>query len=311
MDGFKPIIEPSALDALLHTHFADVSALNPISGGHMAQVFSFRANDGDYVIRFVPLKWSSGLRKEAYCYQHYASASIPIPPILIAGEHAELYYAVSPKIMGITLDNLAPDAFDAMLPAVIAALDAIHSVDVRDQTGCGFFTETGAGMWQSWQGFLTNIKEEEPETSFYGKWHRLFDETFLDRDVWFSLYDEMVNLLPFCPDERWLLHGDFGFNNVLAQDGVITAVLDWSDAKYGDFLYEVAGLILMSPHIDYLTRFTNHYAAKGRAVPHFRERVRCYALHSGLDGLRFFAKQGDQTAYDWVLNRINETLAAA
>jgi hygromycin-B 4-O-kinase len=310
MDVFKPIIEQDELEALLARHFsAPVSALAPITDGHMARVFSFRNGERDYVIRFVPLKWSSGLRKEAYCYQQFGSPRILIPPIVASGEQADLYYAISPKVTGTTLDKLPSAEFEALLPAVIATLDTIHQVDVRDQTGYGFFTETGAGMWESWRGFLTNIKDEEPETRFYGKWHRLFEETFLEREMWFALYDEMVRLLAFCPEERFLLHGDYGFNNVLAQDGAITAVLDWGDAKYGDFLYEVAGLILMSPEIDYLKHFTNYYADQGREVPHLRERLRCYAIHSGLDGLRFFAKQGDQTAYEWVLKRINEVLA--
>ena len=33
-----------------------------------------------------------------------------------------------------------------------------------------------------------------------------------------------------CPEERYLVHGGYGFNNVLAQDGRITAVIDSSAA---------------------------------------------------------------------------------
>ena len=40
----------------------------------------------------------------------------------------------------------------------------------------------------------------------------------------------------------YLLHGDYGFDNVLVDQGKISGVLDWANAKYGDFLYDVAWL---------------------------------------------------------------------
>jgi aminoglycoside phosphotransferase (APT) family kinase protein len=52
----------------------------------------------------------------------------------------------------------------------------------------------------------------------------------------------MTDRLGRCPEERRFLHGDDGFGNVLARDGEVTAVLDWLDAKDGDFVDDVAWL---------------------------------------------------------------------
>ena len=65
----------------------------------------------------------------------------------------------------------------------------------------------------------------EKEGDFYGRWHGLFETSFLERPLFDQLYAEMESLFPYLPDERHLIHGDYGFNNVLAQDGEITAVI--------------------------------------------------------------------------------------
>ena len=40
----------------------------------------------------------------------------------------------------------------------------------------------------------------------------------LERDVFDRIYGQMERLLPFCPEDRRLIHGNFGYGNVLARD---------------------------------------------------------------------------------------------
>jgi hypothetical protein len=49
-----------------------------------------------------------------------------------------------------------------------------------------------------------------------------------------QLYSQMMQLIGNCPEEPYLVHSGYGFGNVLAQDGRITAALDWMDAWAGD-----------------------------------------------------------------------------
>jgi hygromycin-B 4-O-kinase len=151
---------------------------------------------------------------------------------------------------------------------------------------------------------LAHIREEDPEWDFYGKWHTLFETTFLERDIWESLYIRMVKLLDSCPDDRYLVHSNYGFGNVLAEGGRITAALDWLDAKYGDFLYDVAWLDFWAPEIGFQARFATHYAERGVAVPNYAERILCYECYIALDALRFFAKRRNEEAYRWARERI-------
>jgi hygromycin-B 4-O-kinase len=76
------------------------------------------------------------------------------------------------------------------------------------------------------------------------------------------------------------------------------------DARYGDFLYDVAWLDFGSPEDGWQELFREHYALIGRQVPSYRERVLCYQCYIALDGLRFHAKGRDKPSYDWVRERI-------
>ncbi len=101
----------------------------------------------------------------------------------------------------------------------------------------------------------------------------MFDERFLDRQYFDDILARMNYLLKYCPEERYLVHADFGFGNVLAHEGKITAVLDWTEARYGDFLFDVAWLDLGVPEMDFISCFRNYYASMECNVPYFEERI--------------------------------------
>ena len=168
----------------------------------------------------------------------------------------------------------------------------------------GTFDDNGAAHCSSWRRYLEQIREEEEPWDFYGKWHVLFEQTFLEREFFDSIYTRMVDLLDACPEERFLVHGNYGFGNVMVHKGKITAVLDWLDAKYGDFVFDVAWLDLWSSESHAAERFQRYYATNGIAVEYYMERLRCYEYAIGLDGLRFFAKRQNQEAYLWMRQRI-------
>jgi hygromycin-B 4-O-kinase len=109
----------------------------------------------------------------------------------------------------------------------------------------------------------------------------------------------MVTLLNICPEDRSLVHGDYGFDNVLAADGRITAVLDWPNAQYGDFLYDVAWLDFWQSGFAFRDLCAAHYGERGIAVPNYAERILCYQCAIALNVLRFFAKRQNEEAYRW------------
>jgi hygromycin-B 4-O-kinase len=114
----------------------------------------------------------------------------------------------------------------------------------------------------------------------------------------------MESLLNSCPQERYLVHGDYGFGNLLAANGQVTAVLDWLNARYGDFLYDVAWLDFWDSGRGYRDRFRARYAEQDIDIPNYESRLLCYQCCIALDGLRFFAKANNAAAYQWVKDHI-------
>jgi len=304
MPAIKPLVDHEQALALLREQFdAPISHLDIMEGGEIAQTFSFAADGLEYILRF-NYHMGANFEKEAFLYSAIASPRIPIPPIVRVGRLGGLHYAISHRIAGTPLTQLPPAAYSALMPQFIETLEAIHAVDTSATSGYGVFGDDGVGFFPSWRASLTAIRDEDPEWDFYGHWHGLFASTFLDRDVFDAIYDRMAHLLDNCPEEHTLIHGNYGFGNVLACDGRITAVLDWIDAKYGDFVYDIAWVDFWWPGMGFPDRVRQSYAQKDLEIPHYTERLLCYRCYIALDALRFYAKAGREDSYRWARDRI-------
>lgn len=312
--GKPQIAEADAL-ALLREHFtAPIADLSVIPGGEIAQIYAFSVNGEGHILRFAP-HMGANLEKELFIQGLFASSPalslVPIPPIFHIGRLGALHYAISRRMPGMPLSKLPPSGYLAMIPALLETLDAIHAADVRATTGYGVFGDDGAGFFPSWRASLAAVRAEEPEPEgdSNSAGSSVFDTTCLERDVWDTISARMVTLLDFCPEDRSLVHGDYGFDNVLAADGRITAVLDWPNAQYGDFLYDVAWLDFWPSGFAFRDLCAAHYAERGIAVPNYAERILCYQCSIALNVLRFFAMRQNEEAYRWSRQTILSRLA--
>ena len=303
----KPNIDKTEIITLLSQFFNQpVYDLAPLGTGQIALVLSFRVGEQEFVIRFVGQKMAHTLKKELVVAKLLQGSEVPLPPILHQGTLADFHFAIAPKAAGLPLDELTAEQHEQVVPDVITKLDAIHQVDVSGTQGYGVFDETAVGQFSSWPEYLLSVSEEEEE-GFYGKWHSLFEESFLERPLFEQLYAEMQRLFAYLPEERYLVHGDYGWNNVLAEGGKVTAVLDWANTLYGDFLFDIA-YQTASAKVDYVAAFQQYYLDHNREVPHYLERIRCYQCFSSLDGLCFFAKTGNHDGYQWIKRGIAKNL---
>ena len=267
MRSLKPNVGQAEVAALLEEHFGKpIQRLEQVAGGQVARTFSFVAEDRAYIVRF-NRRMGANFEKEVFIAGAYSSPLIPVPRIVHLGRLGELRYAISEKAIGRPLTELAAVDAAALVRVVLRTLDAIHAADVGATAGYGVFGDDGNGLFPSWRRYLEAIREEEPEWEYFGKWHALFETTFLERDVWERHYERMVRLLDSCPEDRFLVHGNFGFGNVLAHGGEVTAVLDWLDAAYGDFLFDVAWLDFWDAGGEWAEVCRDHFDRKGVQLP--------------------------------------------
>jgi hygromycin-B 4-O-kinase len=311
MSSVTPQLAEATIQDFLEEQFNQpVADLALVDSGQIAQTRAFRVDGEAYIVRFATAAMYVHYEKEDYLYRRIASPLIPIPEIVRFGWLRDTPYAISRQLPGTRLDRLPRAEYEHLLPALVETIAAIHAVDTSDTAGAWVFDGQGTGIAKTWRGALRYIYAEEPEWDFFGTWHTLFRDSFLERDVFERVYREMTALLDACPEERALVHTCPGLANVLAEQGRITAVLDWIDAKYGDFVFDIASLDFWSPLDQLPERFARYYAEHGISVPAYAERLQCYRLYQGLDALRFFAKTRNLDAYRWARQRLRDLLDA-
>lgn len=299
MRDLRAVVNPEDVLNLLSRYFKQPAVgMAPVDSGPMMRTFSFAIGKEEYLIRFNKDNMlTSNLPKEEYITRKLAPTRIPVRPIVQTGRLGELFFAISRKVPGKVAASMPAQEVKRLLPQIISTLDSIHHVDVSDTSGYGVFDLLGRGMSMSWRGFLELIAKEEDERDYFGKWHHLFDDTFLERNLYERIYDRMTSLLDYCPSERYLVHGSYSLYSILVDDGRITAVQDWFDARYGDFVYDIAGLDFWFPWLGVREAFQLYYKEREVEVPSYPERMLCYECYVALGGMRFFAFAGNEPSY--------------
>ena len=298
----RPTVDPAQVTALLERRLGTpISDLQPFGHGALSRAFGFVADARPYVGRCRDA--DVGYEPDRLAAERLASTDLPIPRVLEIGRFDGLHYAISERAPGAPLLDLTYDQRTTLLPAIVRTIDRVHQTDVSATHGYGWIDSDGNGVFPTWRAFLESI-EDETRPGFWRGWRRLFDETFLERDLWDRAHAWMVALMPRCPEARHLLHGDFSGTNVLSDGERITAVIDWAVSKYGDFLFDVAYQDWQSPARGYRQHFRELYAARGQDVPDFDARVDCYSAWMGMDSLRFYARTDEAEQYEVVKQRL-------
>jgi hygromycin-B 4-O-kinase len=300
--GVRPDLDRRAVERFLQQRLGcSVQGLRALKPGELCKVYAFVADGHEFVIRLGTMRES--FERDRYAFENFGSPRVPIPRIVEIGRFDDLWFAISDRLPGTPMFDLPRDEYARAIPSLVEVLDAIHATDVSATSGFGPLGSDGDGTRPTWRGFVELIGDEE-QTGFWAGWTDLFRTSFLDRATFHSLRRRVLDLTPFASEERHLVHGDYGLDNVLVRDARVTGVLDWANVKYGDFVFDVAWLNLWSAQDDLAEVFRQHYRAQGRSVSDFDQRLRCYTYCHALDALRFYAKVNRRESYDWVLDRL-------
>jgi hygromycin-B 4-O-kinase len=126
------------------------------------------------------------------------------------------------------------------------------------------------------------------------------------------LYQHIQHLLDYLPTERYLVYGSCDLSNILAQDGQITATIDWVDAQYGDFVYDIVTLDFWCPWLHVSEQF-EHYCQQRQIelLPSYQQRLLCYQCYLALGAIRFYASSGNEKGYRWIRDTITQKLNAS
>ena len=160
--------------------------------------------------------------------------------------------------------------------------------------GYGIWRADETAPYASWQATLLDVQHDRPTSRWHG-WEAVLGSVPAAMATFRAGYRELEALAPGCPEERHLIHADIVGDNVRVLGDKVTAIVDWGNAMYGDFLYDLAVRDMWAPWypaweaVDVLAEAEDYFRSQGVVVPRFAERVRCCEVHIGLDSQAYNA----------------------
>ncbi|BFT75124.1 hypothetical protein PAENIP36_65660 [Paenibacillus sp. P36] len=299
MSGIKPNMDTRSAEAFLQQFLnKPVTDVRPIEQGEVSKVFSYSQHNEEFIIHFNSGR--EGFVRERYVHETFSPQGLPVPRVLEIGRaNEELCFSIAEKVPGRTIISYPEAEIRRILPDLLHHFKNMNEVQLGETKGYGWIQPSGDGTHETWPDFLASFFREE-QTGFWHNWYTLFTDTFLEKDVFQRLYDIMMELSTYSPQQRYLVHGDFHLGNMLTDGHCVTGIVDWEMAFYGDFVFDLATQHLWTPQLQIPEMVRSAWASEGRDIPHFEERLKCALLFKGVDGLRFYAKKGDRNAYDSV-----------
>jgi hypothetical protein len=127
------LIDLPGAEAFLHEHFgAGVQHIQELGRGEWSVAFAYRFAGREYVARF-------GFFEEDFLKDRivakYTSERVPIPQIGEIGQYKNGFFALSERAYGHFLEQLDEHAIRAVLPNLLATLDAIQDTELSDTEG--------------------------------------------------------------------------------------------------------------------------------------------------------------------------------
>ena len=221
-----------------------------------------------------------------------ATSRATIPDLLDVGEvDGDYYYAISERCFGDFLEDLAPERVEAVVPSLLATLDALRTTDTSGSSGFGPWDEKGNGRDRDWSEFLLAVDGGTPE-AFRNTWRRDLARNELAKRTFGEGMRELEALARRCPNRRDLVHSDLLHGNAFVSGARIVGLVDWQCALYGDHLYELAWLTFCAPPwapslaaVGLRGRVLDHWHAAEVDLTDFDVRLRCYEIRIGLSAL--------------------------
>jgi hygromycin-B 4-O-kinase len=300
------IVDKLSITNFLHFQFnSEVSEVALIGTGMFSQAFSFRLGTQEYVIRLNSYK--EDFLKDAFADRHFASV-LPIPKMIFCGQlNQDYYFAITERCMGRTLGSLAKHSICQILPSLFDSLYALHFLDTSQYSGWGLTDTSGYGLFASWEEYLRSFYNQK----FSFMWKDLFEGSCMERSVYERYFSVIEENLPYCPPQKYWVHGDFGYDNVMSEGMWITGILDWAELRLGDFIYDIAYLEFWSKDVPYKVHWQEWAASRELEFDKFEQRMQCYLAHIGLASLAIASIHNNYHDYNLVKSRMQRLIVTA
>jgi hygromycin-B 4-O-kinase len=175
----------------------------------------------------------------------------------------------------------------------------------------GTLNSSGQAQFNSWRAFITNFSNwnqliHKGANENFLDFEELFRTTFLDPMLFSKCKNAILELSPYCPEDKNYVHGDFGFGNLLIDGNKITGILDWAELLCGDFLVDIAALDYGRDTNSFSSFFEEFCRQESIPIPHFHERLRCYKIIMALKSMYLEANRNQPEWYDEEVGKLKK-----
>ncbi|GAB4115663.1 MAG: hypothetical protein OHK0050_21060 [Roseiflexaceae bacterium] len=286
------------VQAFLATHVdPSVQDVAAAGAGAWSRCFRFRSAERDLVVRFG--RHVDDFLKDRLAAA-YAAPGLPIPQVLTIAPAFDGHYAISTRVIGEPLEQVPPEQWFTLLPAVVQMLDTMRMVELpmaSGQGGYGSWDANGQAPFESWPAYLLQVGDDTPDLRTYGWKARLANSPIGMQAFEWGM--QRLKQVARADTPRYLIHGDLINRNVLVSSNQISGVFDWGCGAYGDHLYDLAWFVFWapwSPNLDIValaTLLEQHWTMVGYRPAHQAERLMACYLHIGIAHLAYNAYLGD------------------
>lgn len=285
------------------TEHAKPDSIEQLSEGNISQALAFETVDGvKQVLRIAPE--DKDFRADQYAFQTFGG-SLPIPPIQEIGSFGEgTYYCVSDFVAGATSNKLSKEDMQATLDVQNDTFAQIFNTSVAASHGYGGIDlATGNATHKSWQASLTSELADLGVDKLRDHARNIgLDPSLVDKFV-----DQFNANLPYASEVRRLLHGDLGFDNLIVDKDKVTAVIDWAQMSYGDWMHDYAKFDFWWPDRYTAPRtFADKYDLDAEHLP---ERIALYWAYTALGTISFADKFKSEKVTEWLHEHAEKKLA--
>ena len=276
--------------------FKPGSEVVKLAKGWWSSAYSFTSGSNKYVIRIN--SDDADFKKDKLVSQLLQGSGLPVPNIMALGEYRSFHYAISEWCEGHTMIDENTNENDVF--RLYECLWQLHQFNMSHLPGWKLLDDDEDGEPGGWQAGLLDFQNHKMDYTIEG----LVSTGKLSSEVVKKTMNKIESLLSFCGTAKHLLHGDFGFDNALTDGKQITGLIDWAEARLGDFLYDVAFLIFNSKMINYRKLWLQFLKQKEITIENMNERLLCYQLVIGLNSIAIAAHTNNEKTYQEDLKKL-------
>jgi hygromycin-B 4-O-kinase len=210
------------------------ASIKQLAEGHIAQALYFENAQGDKLVLRIAPKDEDFLRDQ-YAFEKFGHM-LPIPRVREIGAFDDSsFFCISDYVDGEPSNSIKQAVIDTTQDEILSIYAKLFTIDISGTSSYGpLDVTTGDGECTTWrQRLLGEVSHLDVDIFQTHAKNIGINKTLVDK-----LIHQVKDNLDAAPETRWLIHGDLGFDNMLIRDGKVTALLDWANVGYGDWMYD-------------------------------------------------------------------------